>query len=1542
MPNPLDNFSDPVRAWFQETFGAPTSPQALGWLPIQRGEHTLILAPTGSGKTLAAFLWGIDALYVDVRQQTTDDRRTAQPPNHPTTQLLYISPLKALNNDIERNLRAPLDGIRAIATRLGDNLPALRVAVRTGDTPASARAAMLKTPPHILITTPESLYLMLTSPRAREMFRTVRTVIVDEIHTLVGNKRGVHLALSLERLEHLATERVQRIGLSATIQPLEEAARFLGGQAHSHTPTLNPRPVTIVNAGYKKPLDLRVVTVVDDFSNLPGETIWPAVVPHVLNEIRQHHTTLVFANNRRLAERTADRLNAQFAAEQSEEIEPGSTEALAPGGLARDRGIFAIGAAGIFHAHHGSMSKESRRQMEEDLKAGKLPALVGTSSLELGIDIGAVDLVVQLQSPKSVARGLQRVGRSGHIVGETSVGRIYATFREDLVEAAAIARGMLEGDVEPTYTPQNPLDVLAQQIVAMVACEAWSVDALYDLVRQAYAYRDLSRETFLLVLDMLAGKYERVRAKISWDRVNNRLAALPGTRLLATMNAGTISDTGAFGVYLADNKTKVGELDEEFIFETRVGDAFLLGSHTWRVRDIKDDRIVVDDAAGALPRMPFWNGDYPWRPYELGARIGKFRREVAEKIAPSVIARSVLSGAAFFAAESKDRDEAIPKADLDAYAASQRPFATTQVIDWLQRDYALDEKSARNLVAHVQRQLEATGVLASDTTIVVESFQDAIGEPRLVIHSPFGGRVNGAWALALSSALRERFGADVETQTNDDGILFRFPQTPILPVDIVQTMTPDEARERIVRELPNSAVFGAHFRMNAARALLLPKTRGKKRTPFWLQRLKAKDLLAAVQKYDDFPIVAETYRDCLRDVFDLPHLEEILARIQSGDIRIVPIETIVPSPVAAGLLFNFVSVYMYEWDAPKAERQLQQLSLRREVLEDLLQGVELRDLLKPEAIAEVEQRAQHNASGHQARSAEELALILRDLGDLTADEIAARCAGDSAAWLAQLAAQNRIAEISIPTRRGIATRWVPAELADEYRAAFGVAKSFAEFAQAAEKILRRLLVNSAALTRDAILARYTFPESWLDETLARLLETRAIGQFPQSPNHPLTEYIDSRNLEQVHRRTLTLLRKEIQPVSIFQYADFLARWQHLHTRVAGADGLRRVMEHLRGVALPASTWERDVLPARLVDFDAADLNALCQSGDLVWVAQRSRVRFFFRGEGALFLAAPDESALSADARTIYDFLESEGASFTQDLESAFGKKPQDALVELVTAGLVTNDTMDAIRAVVETPRVETPRRVVSTALESDLAARLAGTLRALTRTRYRDAKRRVAKRLRAETPQIQLQGRWSLAHRVGVLGQPLTDDERADKLARVLLARYGIVTREALEREDICDWASLYPTFQRMEMRGEIRRGYFVAGLGGAQFALPEAVEQLRAASDDTLIVLNAADPANIYGAELPDAPRFARVPSTHVVLWRGQPVLVAEDNGERITARGEESAINRALQAYLARPNAARHVVIEQWNSESVLGSAAESLLRALGFSRTPKGMEK
>jgi ATP-dependent helicase Lhr and Lhr-like helicase len=1677
MPDdPLDSFSPPVAAWFRRSFGRPTPPQAAGWPAIQAGEHTLILAPTGSGKTLAAFLWGIDRIYREFDQA------------EPGVRLLYVSPLKALNNDIERNLRAPLEGIRATAARLGQELPRLRVAVRTGDTPGPARAQMVKRPPHILITTPESLYLILTSARARHMLRTVHTVIVDEIHTLCGNKRGVHLSLTLERLERLVTEEarrrgegvpprhhpslpprlrasayVQRIGLSATQRPLEEVARFLGGQewqparaetgdspdagAQAEAPALTQRPVTIVDTGYRKPLDLKVVTVVEDFGSLPGNTIWPAVVARLLGDIRRHRSTLVFTNNRRLAERTSDRLNAQLAAEETEEIPPGSTEALAPGGVVRDRGMFALGASGPIRAHHGSMSKEARRQMEEDLKAGRLPALVGTSSLELGIDIGSVDFVAQLQSPKSVAQGLQRVGRSGHLVGQTSTGRIYATFREDLVEAAAIAHGMLEGAIEETYTPQNPLDVLAQQIVAMVAVEDWSVPALYDLVRQAYPYHELSRRAFDSVLDMLSGKYytglggeetatteiqaparqlrplAALRPRIVWDRVNDRLAPLPGSRLLAVSNAGTIPDTGAYAIYLADGRTRVGELDEEFVFETRPGDAFLFGSQVWRVMEIKDDRLIVAPAPGAVPRMPFWNGDYPWRPYELGQRIGRFRREIVERLRESEPTTPAPDG---------DGE------NLDPALRGPAP----EVKEWLAGEYGLDHNSIQNLVAHVQGQVGALGLMSSDRTIVAEYFRDAVGELRLVLHSPFGGRVNGAWAIALRSALRDRLGTEPELMANDDGILFRFPQLAgPPPLDLLRRMSPAEARERILAELPNSALFGAQFRMAAGRALLLPRAHGQRRTPFWLQRLKAKDLLALVRRFGDFPIVAEAYRACLNDVMDLTHLEAVLAGIQSGSIQVVPVETAVPSPIANDLLFYFMNQYVYEWDAPKAERDLQKLALQREVLADILaERQDLSDLLSPSVVAAVVAELQHCAPGYQARTVEELAVQLEELGDRSEAEVAAMCLApapaateasgrpdsgvttaedhvrnpQAAEWLAQLAAASRVVTYAIPTANGVETRWLPVDFEAQYRVAFA-ARGQGPDVSGADPILRRYLAASGPVTRAAILQRYAFDPAWLDTTLATLVSGKALAQGRFTPGGEEPEYCDLNTLEQIQRRTLAELRRAVQPVSLPAYAAFLVRWQHLapSEQLQGVEGLRQALGQLRGLALPGELWDGAVLPARVADYSRADLAALCAGGELVWTgsggdARHLRVRYFFRGDGALFLGPPNPGGLSPEARTVYDYLKGEGASFLADLQAGLGLRRDmlsAALTELAIAGLATNDNLSALQAILAagapTPvaeggagaRVEGSERQPFSALEADLAARLAGKPRPLTHTRYHAARRDIRRRMAVDpskfagapggsasagpadmpgrrTPAPDLAaGRWSLVHRAGVMGPAQRPEERAARQAEVLLARYGLVSRDLLIHEDApYDWGLLYAHLQRLEMRGEVRRGYFVAGLAGAQFALPEAVEGLRAAMQETgdeLVILNAADPANIYAGEVPsgapgDEPgddkavleqgseltaeiRFARVPSTSLVLWRGRPALIAQDNGARLSAPADlpPAVIARALTAYLARPGAPRHLLVGQWNGAPVWSSPGAALLKAQGFYRSPAGME-
>ncbi len=936
--NVLSDFSVPVRTWFADTFGDSTPPQALGWPPIQRGEHTLILAPTGSGKTLTAFLWGIDDLFRELTGTAASDVAIAAsgapvaPPDAPVpapgakapgvppsaakssvvappgVRLVYISPLKALNNDIQRNLRIPLAGVRAAAAAAGLVWPEIRVAVRSGDTPQRERRALLTRPPHILITTPESLYLLLTSPRAREIFAPVRTVIVDEIHTLAGNKRGVHLSVSLERLQNLVARPIQRIGLSATIRPLEEVARFLGGaewasgvdgNADTGDGAVPPgegtgdgprrgglvaRPVTIVDAGHQKPLDLRVETLTEDYRGLPGGSVWPVVIPRVLDLIRQHRTTLVFTNNRRLAERTADRLNEQAAAESRGEASGLIVDGVVKGvgftaaGTGVTRGELAAAAGALtaggplalppFRAHHGSMARDARLEMERDLKAGTTRALVGTSSLELGIDIGTVDLVVQLQSPSSVAQGLQRVGRSGHLVGQTSKGRIFPTHREDLVQAAVVARGMLAGDVEAVVTPLNPLDVLAQQVVAAVAVEDWRVDDLFRLVRRAYAYRDLTPRAFRAVLDMVSGRFpssahRELRPRLAWDRVNDRLTALPGSRLLALTNGGTIPDRGLFGAYLPDGKTRIGELDEEFVFESRAGDTFILGSQVWRILEITDDRVLVGEAPGALPRMPFWHGDLPWRPHELGKRVGEFRRTLAERLERMA---SELSAAREAGDGSPDPEAGVdvpvagdtpPVQAGDPCPPTVRPTSLSLLLDeewdhprlreelsWLARTCALDGPSGRQILRHMATQLDRGGEVATDRTVVVEAFDDAIGDPRMVVHSVFGGRVNGAWGMVLAGALRERTGVEVEMQAGDDGILMRFPDSDAeFPLDLIAAIGPAEARRRLLAELPDSAVFGAQFRMNAARALLLPGLRGGKRTPFWLQRLRARDLL---------------------------------------------------------------------------------------------------------------------------------------------------------------------------------------------------------------------------------------------------------------------------------------------------------------------------------------------------------------------------------------------------------------------------------------------------------------------------------------------------------------------------------------------------------------------------------------------------------------------------------------------------------------------------------------------------------------------------
>ncbi len=1577
MDELLDALLPPVRRWFRRRYGNPTQPQTLGWPPIQRGEHTLILAPTGSGKTLAAFLWGINRIF----GQLLADPKT------PGVRLLYVSPLKALNNDIARNLVEPLAGIREAAAELGMALPELRTAVRTGDTTSAERQRMVRQPPHILITTPESLYLILTSPAARDMLRHVESAIVDEIHTLCGEKRGVHLALSLERLGALAGQPVQRIGLSATQRPLDEVARFLGGQEwrtdEEGERELAPRPVTIVDAGVHKPLDLQVVTVVPDLRRLPGGSIWPSLIPQVLGEIRRRDTTLVFTNSRRAAERAADRLNEQFALEDGEEIAPGSIQGLLVDGVPKGQGMMGTGrVGGPFRAHHGSVSREVRFELEQDLKSGDLAALIATSSLELGIDIGSIEAVLQLQSPRSIARGLQRVGRSGHLVGQTSVGRIYATHREDLLDAAAVAHGMLTGDIEPTYTPQNCLDILAQQIVALVAVEPREVEAVYDLLRQAAGYQGLSRTAYRAVLKMISGgyatdAYKGLRPCIEWDRVNDRLLPLPGSRLLAIRNGGTIPDRGEFRVYLPDGRTNLGNLDEEFVFETRVGDVFTLGSSTWRVMDIDEDRMVVADAAGATPRMPFWRGELPKRDYHMGLRLGAFRRELAERAA------------------------ALPWAPEDPTAAW--PPEAEPLLRWLAEEYAMDENSACNAVAYVRRQLDAIGAISTDRTIVVERFSDALGDQRLVIHSCFGARVNSVWAIALTHALRERLGTTVEVQVNDDAILFRLVEGEREPpLDLICGMGAEEARERVLQELPNSALFGAQFRMNAGRALVLPRVRGAgRRTPFWLQRLRAKDLLAMAKGWDDFPLIAETYRDCLRDVLDVEHLGELLEGIASDEIRVWDTETLAPSPVAAGLLLQFAGIYLYEGDAPKLERQIQALSLNRELLSELLDDGALPELLRPEAVESVAGQLQRTADGYQARTADELAGLLRELGDLTADELQARSLGDARAWLLRLLGEGRALQVGIPTAHGPVERWISAEDYARYRDALGLAgeppvalpdellQARLEPGAARLALLRRLLRTHGPLTLEAIRARYAFAPPWPEDALEQLAEEGRVVSGRLSPGGVDAEWCDRQVLERLHRETLSLLRHEIRSVELPAYADFLLRWQGLHPlHQREGEAWEEALDQLTGLALPAEVWERDALPLRVADYDPRRLDALCRQGELVWVAggadaQHMTLRFFWAGEGAAYgLAEPDEAlleALSPEAARIHAFLRAEGAIQARELERALGLERltcERALAELALAGLATGEGLDALRALLAGGLGAPEAGGVASSLDESLAEwrsrRRPAALQRPSRSELTAGRRRVSERM--ARPQ-RTEDRWTLVHRYAVLGEPLAPSEQALHQARRLLVRYGILTRDLLDREPGAPpWMALYPHLHRMELRGELRRGYFVQGLAGLQFALPEAVEQLRAWSRadapgrEDLALVNAADPAVVYGPTavlerlgdlsggLPQglAPeanpyRFDRIPSNYIVLQNGAPILLYEHGGARwstLPGVGNDlacEAVSLCL-AHLTRPGglATRptRVLVNTWNGDSPQEGRIQALLISLGFRREALAM--
>ncbi len=1471
---PLDAFSEPTRTWFAEAFEGPTRAQELGWAAISRGRHTLIHAPTGSGKTLAAFLWCLDRLM------------TEPAPAKPSVRVLYVSPLKALTYDVERNLRAPLAGIRRTAERLGVVAPDVRVASRTGDTPADARRRIARTPPDILVTTPESLYLLLTS-QAREILRGVEHVIVDEVHAIAATKRGSHLALTLERLSALADADPQRIGLSATQRPLSAIASFLGGV---------DREVEIVDAGARKELDLEVIVPVEDMARMgeaidvdeaPGgpaagpearHSIWPSIHPKLLELIRAHRSTLIFVNSRRLAERLSARLN-ELAGEE------------------------------LVRAHHGSIAREQRLEIEEQLKQGSLPALVATSSLELGIDMGAIDLVVQIEAPPSVASGMQRIGRAGHSVGERSIGKIFPKFRGDLVEAAVVVERMLAGRIEETRIPRNPLDVLAQQLVAICALDRWTVDDLHRLVTRAESFRDLSREQLTGVLDMLSGRYPSdefadLKPRMVWDRQTDEVASRNDARVVAVTSGGTIPDRGLYGVFLPGDDAgrggrRVGELDEEMVYESRVGETFLLGASTWRIEEIRPDRVIVTPAPGEPGKMPFWHGDAVGRPIELGRAIGAFLREMEPMTAEAAIAR-------------------------------------------LREGHALDERAARNLVAYLGEQREVTGPLPTDRTILVERFRDELGDWRVALLTPFGGRVHAPWSMAIEARLREQHGLDVEAMWSDDGIAVRLPEgieTDGATIESALLVEPEQVEELLMAELGGSALFAARFRENAARALLLPRRRPGQRTPLWMQRQKSADLLGVASRYGSFPVILETYREVLRDVFDMPALVEVLGEIRSRRIRVVGVETRSASPFASSLMFDYLGSFMYEGDAPLAERRAQALALDRELLAELLGSEELRELLDPEAVSDLELELQSLTDARRARSIDGVADLLRRLGDLRPDEVDARTVPglDAAAALSELEGARRAVRVRIAAEE----RWIAVEDVARYRDAAGVSPPrgvaetwLASDAAPLDALLMRWARTHAPFTADAPARRWGLSRDVVDGRLRALAAEERLLAGAFRPGGEPHEYTDPDVLRQLRRRSLARLRREVEPVEPEALARFLPAWQGVGAAAGGLGRLMEVVAQLEGVPIPASVLERDVLPARVSGYTPRLLDELGAAGEVVWIGRGSlgrddgRIGLYRRDRVDLLAAVggAEDRPSTPIHDAIRQHLERRGASFFPALRAAVpdartDDELLDALWDLVWAGEVTNDTFAALRAL-SLPRsrskgVPRPGRLV--ALGPPRAA-----------------------------------GRWSLV--ADLVGEARTPTERGHALATTLLERHGVVTREAVASEGIAGgYASVYPVLRAMEESGRARRGYFVAGLGAAQFALPGAVDRLRAVRDDdqpAVHVLAATDPAQPYGAALswPRGDEDERLPlqraaGAYVVVVDGAATLYLERGGRSLIglpAAADPERRSRAVSALaglVAPAGPMRELRIERVDRGPVGKSSLAGDLAAAGFRPSYRG---
>ncbi|MCE5197998.1 MAG: DEAD/DEAH box helicase [Armatimonadota bacterium] len=1457
-------FHPAIEKWFVEKFGQPTQPQKLGWPLIDRGINTLILAPTGSGKTLAAFLAGINRVILDlVSGQNTEGG----------VEILYISPLKALNYDIERNLASPLLEINKTAKAIDYQIPEITTAVRTGDTPANERRKMLKKPPHILITTPESLHIMLTSS-ARKILETVRYVIVDEIHALCPNKRGVFLSVLLERLENVCMNSPVRIGLSATQKPLSEVARFLGGFDNNG----EPRHVEIVDTGIRRQVDLKVVCTCEDLRHPEDGSVWPSIYRRLLDLVHSHKSTIIFANTRRIVEKITLGVN-DLAGEE------------------------------IVKPHHGSVSASIRRITETALKDGTLKGVVATGTLELGIDMGAVELVCQVESPKEVSRGLQRVGRAGHVHTAVSKGRVIAKTNPDLVEAVSIAEGMLEGDVEPISVPKNCLDILAQQIVAMAAIEDTNWEDVYRTIKRTYTFRELSEEAFNLTLQLVTGRYpskafKDLRARVSLDRVTGRISPLPGSQRLVIANGGAIPDTGEYGVYLADAHVKIGELDEEFVYESREGDTFSLGTNNWKIQKIDADKVIVSHSSPIQARMPFWRGESVPRSARSGRRMGEMLRKIAEM--------------------GEDARE------------------------WVLENLPVDMRSAANLCDFVKVQTGLTddSGLPTDKRIVLESFIDELGSTRLALLSVFGGRIHHALRIAFSALMKKELGVIPETVSGDNGILFKLPEGDAQPpFGLFKKLTPELAYELIAEDLPDTALFGLRFRQNAARALLLPGPGVGKRTPLWLQRLKSKDLLHIAKSFDGFPIVVETLRECLQDYLEISELQEILRQVQSGEIELSIVERQLPSPFTSTMLFDFQMIYQYEWDTPKTLSKKRNAPSERRLVDELVDG-KVNRMLDERAISDLDNQLQCRGERSRARTAEELYELVRQLGDIPEEDANSRCTEPE--MLDALIEEGRLVRVTFSNAKH-PDKLVACDYLDEYLQA---TSNDDQRYLALAGIIERHISNRGVVISSDISPTYGLPIEFVANIVKGIAQQGGLIEIPPAPDTQEPRWVNPDNLEIIYRRTLAMQKLEAKPASPEQYQAFLLKWQHLHpdSKLHGQDGVRTALRQLEATRIPYSVWEPDILARRVGDFRAEHIDNLCNSAEFIWVGESANTKkpgsvAFLAREGLqelysiIFKDKSNDSA-SEQRNAIYQALKNRGASFAIDLVLDTGldsRIVQGVLWEMIWSGDVTHDYFKTLRS--GKPPVISPQR------HDQFSTKV------VDKRQFYRARSRIARTF--TNPPSANPGRWVLLS--SLCNYNVNEQDSLEIYARILLERYGIVAKELVYRTGEIDivWNDLYEIYKRMELSGEIERGYFVDGLGGAQFGLPEAVDVLlgrsrvgfiSSSADDYPILVNSCDPAYLYSAAGPfdvSSFRMNRLTSNYAVLFGGQPVLTLELGSGTLRMREDTnkddmpkfvSALTQLINSpWPIRPY--RKVEIASFDTQPIINSPIDAVLRSCGF---------